>query len=161
MPAASANSIVRGVSVMRGCSHNTNITARVKVRTLRADYVGALAHNANMARRGIPKGPISWYLPEWMEACGLKGRGAQAKMIKLTGWSKATMSQLYNGTQDYSPAVIRTAATALNVREYELLMHPDEAMMIRRALNAIREVQLAPVANEPHVADDSLRKVRT
>lgn len=161
MPAASANSIVRGVSVMRSCSHIPNFDASVKVRTLRADYRGVLAHNANMARRGIPKGPISWYLPEWMEACGLKGRGAQAKMSKLTGWSKATMSQLYNGTQDYSPAVIRTAATALSVREYELLMHPDEAMMIRRALKAIREVQLAPVANEPPATEDDLKKVRT
>lgn len=85
-----------------------------------------------MARRGVPKGPVNWYLREWMAACGLKGRGAQTKMRDLAGWSKATMSQLYNGTQDYSPKVVNEAARALNIRPYELLMHPDQAMALRR-----------------------------
>lgn len=52
-------------------------------------------------------------------------------MAKATGWSKATMSQLYNGSQDYSPAIIDAAAAALNVEPFELLMPPDRAMAIR------------------------------
>lgn len=94
-----------------------------------------------MARRGVPKGQINWYLREWMEATGLRGRGAQAKMMERTGWSKATMSQLFNGTQDYSPRVVNEAAAALNCEPYELLMHPDRAFALRRVReDAIRIV---------------------
>jgi len=93
-----------------------------------------------MARRCVPKGPIHWYLKEWMDACGLSGRGAQAKMMELTGWSKATMSQLYNGTQDYSPKVVNDAARALNVEPYELLMQPSRAMRIRQFLKAAEDI---------------------
>lgn len=85
-----------------------------------------------MARRGVPKGPITWYLREWMATRGMEGRGAQAKMMGLTGWSKATMSQLYNGDQDYSPKILIEASKALDCETYELLMHPDLAMALRR-----------------------------
>lgn len=84
-----------------------------------------------MARRGIPK-QVNWYLREWMDAAGLRGRGAQARMMELTDWSKATMSQLYKGTQDYSPKIVNEAARALNAEPWELLMHPDRAMRLRR-----------------------------
>jgi transcriptional regulator with XRE-family HTH domain len=84
-----------------------------------------------MARRGIPKGQVNWYLREWMEASGLSGRGAQTKMMELTGWSKATMSQLYNGEQDYSPKVVNDAAAALNAEPFELLLPPSRAMALR------------------------------
>lgn len=91
-----------------------------------------ISHTANMARRGKPKGLVPWYLPEWMAVAELKGRGAQTRMMELTGWSKATMSQLYNGGQDFSPKVLAEAAQALNCAPYELLMHPETAMAIRR-----------------------------
>jgi len=91
-----------------------------------------------MARRGIPK-QINWYLREWMAARGVK---KQTEMMELTGWSKATMSQLYNGKQDYSPKIIKEAADALKVSHYELLMHPDEAMALRRLRqDALRVVE--------------------
>lgn len=75
-----------------------------------------------------------------MEACGLSGRGAQAKMMELTGWSKATMSQLYNGTQDYSPKVVNEAASALNVQPFELLMLPEKAMAFRKVQASAQEI---------------------
>lgn len=85
-----------------------------------------------MARRGVPKGQVNWYLREWMDAVGLTGRGAQARMMEMTGWSKATMSQLFNGTQDYSPKVVNEASSALNCQPYELLMPPELAFALRR-----------------------------
>jgi transcriptional regulator with XRE-family HTH domain len=95
-----------------------------------------------MARRGVPKGQINWYLREWMASAGLSGRGAQTKMMERTGWSKATMSQLFNGTQDYSPNIVNDAAKALNCEPYELLMHPDRAMRLRRVReDALRIVE--------------------
>jgi transcriptional regulator with XRE-family HTH domain len=93
-----------------------------------------------MARRGIPKAGVSWYLVEWMAARGLQGRGAQAKMMELTGWSKATMSQLYNGTQDYSPKYIAEAAKALGIEEYELLMPPEKANNLRKLRAAAEQI---------------------
>ncbi len=131
MPAAAASSDVRGCSISNS-SHITNFHARPKVRTFHADFPVGFSHNPNMARRGVPKGPVNWYLREWMEACGLKGRGSQVKMQELTGWSKATMSQLYSGQQDYSPKIVNDAARALNAEPWELLMPPERAMAMRR-----------------------------
>lgn len=128
MPALPASSMVPGVLVMPLCSHITNFQTSANVRTKLADSVFKSSYTANMARRGIPKGPINWYLKEWMDALGKK----QADMVKLTGWSKATASQLYNGTQDYSPKVVNEAAQAFHCAPYELLMPYEEAMALRR-----------------------------
>lgn len=112
-------------------SHITNFKSSANVRTFPADIWSEVSHNRNVARRGIPKGPVNWYLKEWMEACGLTGRGAQTEMMRRTDWSKATMSQLYNGTQDYSPKILKEAAKALNAEDWELLMLPARAMAFR------------------------------
>lgn len=102
-----------------------------------------------MARRGVPRGPVNWYLREWMAACGLDGRGAQAKMQELTGWSKATMSQLYNGTQDYSPKVVNDAARALSIEPFELLMPPERAMALRKYQASAQEVAVSLAHEAP------------
>jgi transcriptional regulator with XRE-family HTH domain len=114
-----------------------------------------------MARRGIPKGQVNWYLPEWMDACGIRGRGALTKMCELTGWSKATMSQLYNGKQDYSPAVVNAAAAALHAEPYELLMPPERAFAIRNALASIREIKALDSDGPQGDLMTPMRKVRT
>lgn len=53
-------------------------------------------------------------------------------MMRRTGWSRATASQLYNGDQDFSPKILREAADALHIEPYELLMPPEKAMNLRR-----------------------------
>jgi len=96
---------------------------------------------------------VRWFLREWMETAGLGGRGAQTRMMELTGWSKATMSQLYNGTQGYSPDIIETASVALNVEPHELLMHPERAMAMRQFReSAATIVGTTPPANTPPAA---------
>lgn len=109
-----------------------------------------------MARRGIPKTGVSWYLVEWMAARGLEGRGAQAKMMELTGWSKATMSQLYNGTQDYSPKIIAEAARALGVEQYEMLMHPEKASALRQLRASAETIVAAAPEPGPHTKTDAV-----
>lgn len=98
---------------------------------------------AAMPRRGIPNAPSDWYLREWMQARGLK----QAEMARRAGWSKATMSQLYNGVQDYSPRVCRSAADALNLEIYELFLPPIEAPAIRQLRQAVRALATSPQIN--------------
>lgn len=82
-----------------------------------------------MARRGIPKGPVIWFLPEWMRVADVQ---TQTEMMEKTGWSKAKMSQLYNGKQDINSQVLLEAALALNAKPFELLMPPADAMAIRQ-----------------------------
>ena len=93
-------------------------------------------------RRGIPKQGASWFIKEWMDYYQVK----QSKMIEMTGWSKASASQIYNGIQDYSPRIVQEAADALNLENYELLMHPDKAMALRR-LQASAE-QIVQIAHD-------------
>ena len=80
---------------------------------------------------------------------------SQAYMMKEAGWSKTTASLLYNCQQDFNPKLIAQAARALKIRPFELLMHPEEAMALRRlresALSIAAEHRLAykPAPEEP------------
>lgn len=118
-----------------------------------------------MARRGIPE-QVHWFLKEWMDSTEkFSGRGGQARMMEETGWSRATMSQLYNGIQDYSPKLLIEAANALNVETWELLMTPARAAAIRRAMaEQLRPVEKPrPVPPTPALESRKVRKraVRT
>lgn len=136
---------VMGSVCMQLCSHITNEHSSFKVRTCHTDKRRRFPYNADMARRGVPKEPVQWFLREWMAARSMEGRGAQVRMMELTGWSKATMSQLFNGTQDYSPKILAEAATALNAEPFELLIHPERAMAIRQLRTTAAEI----VKSEP------------
>lgn len=61
-------------------------------------------------------------------------------MMEKTGWSKATMSQLYNGKQDFNSKILKEAADALGVETHELLMSPERAMAARRMRQAAVEL---------------------
>jgi len=87
----------------------------------------------------------------------------QVDMQRDAGWSKATASQLYTGVQSYSPKVVNEAAAVLNVKPYELLMHPSDAMALRRLKGAAMQiaadnVETTPAPTAPVVP---LKKVRT
>jgi hypothetical protein len=65
--------------------------------------------------------------------------------MKATGYRKATMSELSTGKQRYNRDVINAVAAAMDIRPYELLMHPDEAMATRR----VRESAVRITAETP------------
>lgn len=46
-------------------------------------------------------------------------------------------SELVNGKQRYNRDVVNEAAIALNLKPYELLMHPQDAMEIRQLHQSI------------------------
>lgn len=56
----------------------------------------------------------------------------QSDIMKATGYSRATMSDLSTGKQRYNRDVINEVAAAMHIRPHELLMHPDDAMALRR-----------------------------
>ena len=69
-----------------------------------------------------------WYLKEWLAACDKK----QADIVRDLDWNKAKISLMANGKQPYTRDEINELADYLNVKPHELLMHPEDAMAIRR-----------------------------
>jgi hypothetical protein len=132
MPATAARVDVLGELGMPICSHITNNYASGHVRAYRADAGERFSYIPNMAKRDLVKDGAPWYLVEWMATIpDYRGWGAHTRFREKAGWSKATMSQLYNGEQPYNPVILKEAAQALSVEPYELLMPPETAMGYR------------------------------
>ena len=106
-----------------------NVLSTSKVRLVRGDIKKAVSYHPNMPRKAPDKqtGP-DWYLQEWMATLNMR----QADLGRLAGWSKATVSDIYNGRTAFYREMLNTVAAALNVKPFELLMHPSEAMALRR-----------------------------
>lgn len=83
-----------------------------------------------MARKQAPSTSIGpdWFLVDWMRSLKV----SQATLGRETGWSKATVNDIYHGKTSYYRQIVNEAARALHIQPHELLMHPDEAMAIRR-----------------------------
>jgi transcriptional regulator with XRE-family HTH domain len=69
-----------------------------------------------------------WYLKQWLKTLGKK----QADIVRDLDWNKARVSLTASGKQPYTRDDINELAEYLNLRPYELLMHPDDAMSLRR-----------------------------
>lgn len=81
---------------------------------------------------------FDWYLPEWMASTNT----SQADLCRATGFPKAKLSELVNGKSRYNRDVVNALSRALNIAAYELLMHPDQAMALRRQReDSVRIVQ--------------------
>lgn len=80
-----------------------------------------------------------WYFKDWLDTLRVR----QARVVEMTGWSKGKVSKLVNGGADYDRRSLNGAAQALNLQPYELLMHPEDAMRIRR----LRETALSIAAD--------------
>lgn len=86
-----------------------------------------------------------WYLKAWMAS--LKVR--QRDIMEATGYSKATMSDLTTGKQRYNRDILNEIAAVLHIRPAELLMHPDEAMAIRRVRESAVQIAAEAQSQEP------------
>ena len=73
-----------------------------------------------------------WYLKEWLRALGKR----QSDVVNELDWNKSKVSLLCNGGQSYMRGDVQELAAYLNLEPHELLMHPDEAMYIRRLIIA-------------------------
>lgn len=69
-----------------------------------------------------------WYLKQWLKTLGKK----QADIVRDLDWNKARVSLTASGKQPYNRDDVNEVADYLNLRPYELLMHPDDAMSLRR-----------------------------
>lgn len=126
-------------------------------------------YDESMPRKSPPvpprMGPADedWFLTDWMKTCKVR----QADLCRETGIPKATMSAIHSGKTNYYRELVNKVAKALNIKPYELLMHPDDAMAIRRLRSSamqIASVQLAADQSREWAAEPELppafRKVR-
>jgi len=81
-----------------------------------------------------------WFLSAWLDALGT----SQADLCRRTGWDKRKASFLVNGRQEYRRTEVNEAALALNVETWELLMHPDDAMALRRMREGALRIAAEP-----------------
>jgi plasmid maintenance system antidote protein VapI len=91
---------------------------------------------------------FDWYLKEWLMACDKK----QADIVKDLDWNKAKVSLIVNGKQPYTGDDIAELASYLQIRQHELLMHPEEAFHARRLKAEL--IRLVHDSETEEVADD-------
>ena len=116
----------------------------------------SLATRNDLQRRWCYSAPMSpqndWYLKEWLACLGKK----QSDIVRDLDWNKARVSLMIRGAQQYTRDAVNELADYLNLRPYELLMHPDDANAMRRfKADAIR---LAHIAESEEQAE-ALKKV--
>lgn len=69
-----------------------------------------------------------WYLKEWLATLGKK----QADIVRDLDWNKARVSLMLRGKQPYDRDSLNELAIYLHLQPHELLMHPEDAMALRR-----------------------------
>ena len=88
-----------------------------------------------------------WYLKEWMSALDKR----QADIVADLDWNPARISLMLRGKQQYTRDALNDLAAYLQIQPYELLMHPSDAMAIRRLRDAALRIVADNVggANSP------------
>jgi len=69
-----------------------------------------------------------WYLKEWLAVIGVSG----AWLSRETGWTHRITNQLINKKIRWNRDHLSLAAQILKLSPFELLLHPDEAMHLRK-----------------------------
>lgn len=69
-----------------------------------------------------------WFLQEWAASLGK----VQNHLVTELGLHKNTANRIWHGVQPYRRDYVNDIAAWLNIRPFELFLHPDEANAIRR-----------------------------
>lgn len=77
-----------------------------------------------------------WYLKEWLQTLCKR----QADIVRDLDWNKARVSLMMSGKQQYTRDAVNELALYLNLEPFELLMHPDDAMAIRRLRDSAMQI---------------------
>lgn len=85
---------------------------------------------------------VDWYLRDWLATL----RVSQQALADRLDWQKSKVSRLTSGTSVWRRDHLADISWALHLQPYELLLHPDDAMAIRR----MRESALTIAADARH-----------
>jgi hypothetical protein len=102
---------------------------------------------------GMAEPRHDWYLKQWLRYYDKK----QADVVRDLDWNKARVSLTASGKQPYTRDDVNEIAAYLNLRPYELLMHPDDAMRLRRLRDEM--IRLAHVEEEAEAREEADRAV--
>lgn len=131
-------------------SPQVNIRSSAHFHPALTDVLWGFSHDVIMA---APSRPL-WYLQEWFATQGLKQRA----LITRLDWLPAKANKVWHGIQIARLDEVAEIADLLNIAPHELLMHPEDAMAIRRLRTAIAEVTRAePIVSQPAAASDAQR----
>lgn len=122
-------------------SPEVNIGSSADIHFWFTDGAARFSDNLNMA---APEKPL-WYLQEWFATQDK----IQRTLITELGWLPAKANKVWHGLQEPKPSEMHEIAALLNIRPHELMMHPEEAMRIRRLEAAVREVVKEEAAAAP------------
>lgn len=124
--------------IASGLDH-LNLGTQLKSLARQNDLSGLGGYHRRMGPRH------DWYLKEWLRQVGKK----QADVVRDLDWNKARVSLMMRGIQPYERDSVNEIADYLNIRPFELLMHPDDAMAIRRL-----RAEMLRLAHETRERDD-------
>lgn len=124
-----------------------NEEAQGKSLAAQNDLSGGGRYHARMAPRH------DWYLKEWLQTLHKK----QADIVRDLDWNKAKVSLMIRGKQPYERDAVNELAAYLNILPHELLMHPDDAMSIRRLKAEM--MRLAHETPQRQTDEEPLKKV--
>lgn len=96
-----------------------------------------------------------WYLKEWLVTLGKK----QADIVRDLDWNKAKVSLTLRGKQPYDREAVNELAAYLNLRPHELLMHPDDAMALRKLKEEALKIAHSAEAESAERVEGGERKV--
>lgn len=116
----------------------------------RNDFTGQPCYPFRMA---APRN--DWYLKEWLKALNKR----QADIARDLDMNKAKVSLTAAGKQPYDRDAVNAIADYLNIRPYELLMHPDDAMTLRKLRADVLKLASTSTALESAEAERPLKKV--
>jgi len=108
-----------------------SIVSRKEVSRESGD-VSRRRHHSSVVSTAEP----DWYLQDWMRHLGKR----QADLVKELGWAKGRANKFYHGQHPYRREIVNELAGWLGIPPYELLMPPEEAMMLRRLREAALDV---------------------
>lgn len=86
------------------------------------------AERASASQYAMPNFTTDWYLADWMRTLNLRN----ADLERLSGWDKRKVSFLVTGRQPFARDTLIELARCMNIAPFELLLHPDDAMELRR-----------------------------
>lgn len=110
------------------------------------------------SRTMAKKPEFDWHLTDWMASTEM----SQADLCRATGYPKAKMSELATGVSRYNRDVVNAISRALNIRPYELLMHPDDANAIKRLRDSAADIASVKMRETAEIqeAEPGVRKFR-
>jgi len=130
-----------------------NLPSMSPVQTVAGDTACGSSHHVNMAAPN----DHGWYLREWFGTAELR----QNDLVTKLDLPKNTAHRLWHGLQPYRRDYVDQISALLNIRPYELLMPPEEAMALRRLRSAIAEVAVPQEPQPIAAAPDDARKTGT